>query len=293
MTYTTRRNLRSWLVALALVALGPVTVLAQLAQDPFPRRVLITNDNGIDDPKIIALARAFSQRAETWVVAPSGDRSGSGVTLLLARQGSLEVERRDIGADIQAYAVDGYPADCVILALVGLMKDTPPDLIISGINGGENLGTDWMGSGTVGAARVAALAGVPALAVSGLDDDLPGAVDAAVDWLVRLAGNDLARDLEPLTYLTVSLPRTVPDSILGVRFTDRAPPMAYPRLEPEGETTWRVVAIEPLMSSAPEGSDQEAIDQRYIAVVPMRVGEVDVERLARWRRVPPGLPAWP
>ena len=86
-------------------------------------------------------------------------------------KGGLEVERREIGEGIEAFAVDGTPGDCVALALTGLMTD-PPDLVISGINGGANVGAEWLFSGTIGAARVASL-GVPAVAVSGLDDDLP------------------------------------------------------------------------------------------------------------------------
>jgi 5'-nucleotidase len=116
--------------------------------------VLITNDNGIEDVKIVELARAFSEIAETYVVAPLEDRSGSTHYLTVTQRGSFRVERRQIGKGIHAYAVDGFPADCVVLALTGIMKDSPPDLVISGINGGPNLGKDWLFSGTIGAARV-------------------------------------------------------------------------------------------------------------------------------------------
>lgn len=258
----------------------------------FPSRVLITNDNGIDDPKIIALARAFSHHSEVWVFAPAEDRSGSSNYLSMTTQGFLEVERREIGPGIQAFAVDGYPADCVLLALAGPLRESLPDLVVSGVNGGDNAGSDWMFSGTVGAARVAALAGIPSIAVSGLDDDIPGAVEATVNWVVRLAGSDLVRDLDPLGFLTVSLPRTAPDAIRGVRVTDRAPVMSAPRLQADGENLWRIVGVETLGTAAPIDSDRAALEQGYIAVVPMSVDEVDVERLARWRRDLTGLPAW-
>jgi broad specificity polyphosphatase/5'/3'-nucleotidase SurE len=139
---------------------------------------------------------------------------------------------------------------------------------------------------------VAALAGIPSLAVSGLDDDIPGAVQATVDWIVRLAGTELGRDLEPPGFLTVSLPRIAPDSILGVRVTDRSPLLSPPRLEAENENVWRVVGLDTLSTPVPRDSDQAALDQRYIAVVPMRADEVDLGLLARWRRGQPRFPAW-
>lgn len=286
---TTPIYLASVLVLAAMMA-SPV---AAEDEAPFPARVLITNDNGIDDPKIRALAQAFAGRAETWVVAPDRDRSGSGTTLSLVREGGLTVQRHDWGEGLRVFAVEGYPADCVVLALTALMEEAPPDLVISGINGGANLGGDWLFSGTVGAARVAAYAGFPAVAVSGLDDDLPGAVEAAVDWVVRLAGSPAVGNLAPGEYLTVSLPRTEPEKILGARVTDRAPARRRPLLqEDEAGGRWRLVGLDELPRAIPTDSDEAAFAEGYIAVVPKRLDEVDLETLARWRRHGAGLPEW-
>jgi 5'-nucleotidase len=279
-------------IALACVLITALPAEPQAALPGFPARVLITNDNGIDDPKIGALARAFAAHAETWVIAPATDRSGTGSYLTVTATGMLTAERRDLGPGIQAFAVDGYPADCVALALLGLMRDSPPDLVVSGINGGANLGADWFGSGTVGAVRLAALAGLPAIAVSGLDDDLPGAVDAAVDWVVRLAGSTVIQMLDPPDYLTVSLPRLSPDRIRGVRVADRAPLRIVPRLRSEDSLTWRVVGTDEFGTPTPAHSDQAYWEDGYIVVVPMRADEVDFERLVRWRREGVTLPAW-
>jgi len=270
-----------------------LAALPTLADEPPSRpRVLITNDNGIDDPKIVALAHAFSDVADTWVVAPSTDRSGTGNRVSLTRTGKLDVESRDLGPKIHAFAVDGYPADCVILAIAGLMKDTPPDLVVSGINGGPNLGIDWMFSGTIGAARVAALAGVRAIAVSGLDDDIPGALDAASAWVVRLARSNVVRTLTPPRFLTVSFPAFAPGAKLDVRVTDRAPLTEIPSLEPAGSTTWRIAGVRSLDVPTPDDSDQAAHDDGVIAVVPMRADEVDLELLARWRRKAADFPSF-
>ena len=295
-----REMLRQVVLALALcwAGTGVLTAHAAIAEEvaaPPERRmrVLITNDNGIEDPKIVALARAFSRQAETWVVAPARDQSGTGSYLSVVRLGEMAVERRELGEEIQAFAVDGFPADCVVLALAGLMAESPPDLIVSGINGGANLGSDWMFSGTVGAARVAAFAGFPAIAVSGLDDDLPGAVEATVDWVLRLATGAAVGALQPGEYLTVSFPRTAPEEIVGVRIVDRAPHQIAPRFAADdGGETWRLVGLSEIEARVPADSDLAATKAGYIAVVPMRVDEVDLKRLARWRRQGAGLPEW-
>ncbi|HVS66130.1 MAG TPA: 5'/3'-nucleotidase SurE [Thermoanaerobaculia bacterium] len=258
----------------------------------FPARVLVTNDNGIDDPKIAALARALSAVSETWVVAPDRDRSGSGSTLSVVREARVTVEPRDLGPSIRAYAVDGFPADCVVLALTGLMRDAPPDIVVSGINGGPNLGSDWMFSGTIGAARVAAFAGVPAVALSGVDDDIPGALDAAVEWVVRLVRSEAARRIVPPDFLSVSFPAVPPGQIRGVRLTERAPLREIPRLSLQPPGTWRIIGFEVLDVSVASDSDVAAWEAGFIAVVPMRADEVDQARLDRWRRRDPGLPEW-
>jgi 5'-nucleotidase len=289
-----RRPLTNFLRVVALLAAlaGSSRPSAAGAQTSFPARVLLTNDNGIDDPKLVALARAFAQRAEVWVVAPNSDRSGSGAYLTVTRTGRLSVERRDLGEGITAYAVDGYPADCVVLALAGMMRTALPDLVVSGINGGENLGEAWLGSGTIGAARVAALAGIPAIAVSGLNDGLPGAVDAVVSWVVALAESPVVQNLQPLEYLTVSLPRIRPDSIRGIRVTDRAPLRMVPRMEARTSSEWAIVGATDLGLALPANSDQRAWNDGYIAVVPMRADEVDLTRLADWQRLGVELPEW-
>lgn len=263
------------------------------AEQPWPRRVLITNDNGIEDIKIVELARAFSKVVETYVVAPKTDRSGSGNFISLgARKPVVTVEKRDLGPGITAYALDGYPADCVFWAFRGLLKDTPPDLVVSGINGGPNLGYEWFNSGTVGAARTSAFAGVPAIAVSGLNKDIPGAVEAAVQWVVRLAAGPVVKNLGKGQYLTVSIPRVPPDEINGFKIVSRAGlslstlPFFTPGKENE---TW--VLNPPSGKPEPE-KDVAAYYQNYIAVVPMKVEEVDETFLQMLRNQKNGLPIW-
>ncbi|MEM7051069.1 MAG: 5'/3'-nucleotidase SurE [Acidobacteriota bacterium] len=281
-------------LSIALVSMTAAWPLAAApAEEAVRPRVLITNDNGIDDPKLIALARAFAPRAETWVVAPAEDRSGTGASLSFPRTGALAVERRDLGSGIEAFAVDGFPGDCVVVALAGMLRDRPPTLVISGINGGPNLGGTWMFSGTIGAARIAALVGIPAIAVSGLDDDLPGAVEASVDWVVRLTEHRVVQDLKPGEYLTVSLPRVAPDEVHGVEIADRAPLRRGPRFEAdEASGIWKVAAMVEREVSLSPLADESLHSDGKIVVVPMRVDEVDGARLLDWLRDDPELPAW-
>ncbi len=289
------RHTRLLLVtSLALLPFGsPASWAAPGEQADDRPRVLITNDNGIDDPKIVALARAFAERAETWVVAPAEDRSGTGSSLKIVRAGAISVERRDLGPGIEAFAVDGYPADCVLVGIGALLGDRPPTLVVSGINGGANVGAEWMFSGTVGAARVAAFAGFPALAVSGLDDDIPGAVDAAVDWVVRFSEHRVVRELSHGEYLTVSLPRVSPSEVRGVRITDRAPLRRGPRLEyDEAEGVCRITGMLALEAPLSAIADEKLHANNMIVVVPMHTDEVDGTRLLDWIRSDPGLPQW-
>jgi 5'-nucleotidase len=283
---------------LFLLILGNFALIGQEENDTWPKRVLITNDNGIDDIKIIELARAFSKVAETYVVAPAEDRSGTTHFATLFHGEKITVQPRSIGEGIVAYSVDGYPADCVILAGLGLLKDNPPDLIVSGINGGPNLGMDWIGSGTIGAARMAAFAGVPAIAVSGLDDDCPECVAAATAWVVQLAQSEIVRNLEPGQFLTVSIPRKPPSEIKGVKVVKRAPVLGMPLLEklpPESKKsdveTW-VLKPPAELIPPPADSDVAVWNSNYIAIVPMRADEHDYELLKKLNETITDIPNW-
>ena len=225
-------------------------------------------------------------------MAPDRDQSGTGVQLTFMKTGKLVAEPREIGAGIRAFAVNGTPGDCVVLAGAVLMADTPPDLVISGINGGPNLGMEWLYSGTVGAARVAALGGLPAIAVSGLDDDLPGAVDAGVQWVVRLTKSEVVQKLQPGEFLTASLPRVTPDRIRGIKIVGRAQALPRPRFVLKEESTWQFAGMDAPKDAPLPNSDLGVYQQDFIAVVPMRIDEVAHERLKKWQSEKVQLPKW-
>lgn len=251
------------------------------------------------DIKIIKLAKAFARIAETYVVAPSQDRSSSTNFISVFRKQSIKIQPRSLGDGIKAYSVNGYPADCVLLGIFGFMAEHTPDLVVSGINGGPNLGLDWFGSGTIGAARTAAICGLPAIAVSGLRSSCQSCVEAATVWVVELAQSEFVRELEPRQYLTVSIPRKLPSEIKGIKIVKRALRSGKPiflkaetSVIESDEQEWIFKGWEASLS-APEESDVAVYSSDYIAIVLMQVDENDPQLLSSLQMHSHKIPGWP
>ena len=265
--------------------------IAPLQLQPWPARVLITNDDGIDAPGLSALVQAFSPTADIVVVAPTDNRSGStSYASILSRQ--VEVETRHVAGAGTAYAVDGYPADCVLIALTGLMVDDPPDLVISGINTGANVGDAWAYSGTLGAARISALHGIPAIAVSG---GAPDALAALAVWVVQLAHTTVVRELEPFQYLTVDAPDVPLADIKGVSVVPRARRvMSFgARLSTQvsgSRDVW--VRSRGNRQPAPPGTDVDVLADGRIAITTMKADEQDLGLLREIQERVNELPTW-
>lgn len=285
-------------IVLIILFLSFETVLAQRKTDTWPKKVLITNDDGIQDTKIIELARAFSKVADTYVVAPLENRSGSSHYVSVFTKYTLKVEEHQLGEGIHAYGVDGYPADCVLLSLGGFMRDAPPDLVISGINDGPNLAFDWMFSGTIGAAEVAAFFGVPALAISGWKEDIPGSLKAITQWVVRLSQSEVVRQLKSRQYLTVSIPQIDPKEIKGIRVSDRADILPDIRFNKSQEDTvlswmglWQLQRPKPINAPLTE-NDAFFYKSGFIVVVPMIADQTDHSLLSHLKDNLMKIPKW-
>lgn len=169
-------------------------------------RILLSNDDGVHAPGLRALAAAFPDD-EVWVVAPDREQSASSHSISLHRPLRLH----EVGP--RRFSVDGTPTDAVYMGLNHVMGGRRPDLVISGINHGPNLGNDVLYSGTVAAAREGALLGVNAIAVS-LASGPPFAFDHAAAFAAALARR-LAADPAPATLLNVNIP---PGPVKGYRF---------------------------------------------------------------------------
>lgn len=286
--------------SLRLLAAVIFAVLVWGAQAPSSaagavERVLITNDDGIDDPKIVVLAQAFAAAgAEVWVVGADQNRSGYSNFAPASRTGAYVVRQEELGQGIRAYRIQGAPADAIYFALTGPMRDRPPTLVVSGINGGTNAGDDWFGSGTIGAARTAADAGLRAVAVSGVQSDDAAQQCAAADWVVAFTRSPMVRDLRAPNYLTISFPEIALADVRGVEIVTRA----QGRVDAVGarlarEDGWEEWRLTPLpLRDAPSNTDVAALARGNIAIVPMRVGDAEPADVRRLRRQQRSIPAW-
>lgn len=297
---------RKWSVRLGVV----FVLLAGCATGAFAQqamRILLTNDDGIGEvqARLLPVAERLREFAEVYVVVPDQDRSGTSNILGSNQSASLEsrlvlrseaTEKRHL---LEVHAVDGYPADCVVLGVYGLLKGQTVDLVVSGPNGGPNLADSWFVSGTIGAARTAAYMGLPAVAVSGLDSSQPDQVAALAEWISALARSRAVRDMEPLTYLTVAVPRMPPDQIRGVRIAPRAHVLSGFDVNrvADVETGAGAASIWTLRTTtnsdlARSGEDVPLYLEKWIVVTPMIVDErVDREGHAK-RDLSHLLPPW-
>ena len=241
-------------------------------------RILITNDDGIRAPGICALAERLAERAEVLVVAPERQQSAASHGITLHKP--LHVTPVEIAPGVTAYEVNGTPADCVKLALGALCSDQP-DIVVSGINEGANLGLDILYSGTAAAAAEAALLGLPALAVS--LTAAPFEFAAGVRVTERLAEEILQRKLAENTFLNVNVPPGPYELLCGIAVTRlgvRAYRNAYEqRIDPLGRPYyWQ--AGEPIRQPNDEDTDVRAVERRQVSVTPVHFDFTNARLLA-------------
>lgn len=229
-------------------------------------KILLSNDDGYHAAGLAALARRVGELADTVIVAPDRNQSGSSHSLTL--DNPLRVGRTDSGV----YYVNGTPTDCVHLALTGLLEEDP-DMVISGVNHGANLGDDVLYSGTVAAAIEGRFLGLPAIAVSLVSDSathLDTAARAAAWLLQRLQDKPLPAD----TILNVNVPDLPYADLagfaatrLGFRHRSEA---AVPQPDPKGRTVYWVGPAGAGEDAGP-GTDFHAIEHGQVSVTPLQV----------------------
>jgi len=180
------------------------------------KRILLTNDDGIYSAGILELHKRLRFLGEVTVVAPDAERSAQGHAITLSVPLRVNEARRE--GKFFGYAITGTPADCVKIGLMYIMKDKRPDLIISGVNRGPNLGINVLYSGTVSGATEGAILGVPSFAVS-LASFKWEKFQAAVDFSHKLAKMILDKKLPINTLLNVNVPALPKSKIKGVKIT--------------------------------------------------------------------------
>jgi 5'-nucleotidase len=238
------------------------------------KQILVTNDDGVLSPGLLALVQEMRKLGTVTILAPDRNWSGGGHVKTLDR--ALRVREFRLEDGTQAFGSDGAPSDCVSLALLGYFKEKF-DLVVSGINFGANLGHDVTYSGTVTAAMEAVIAGVPGVAVSlevpeghvGPIDFSPSAHAAGI--AVR---NVMAHSLPSDTLLNVNIPYLKQDEIKGFRVTRQGLRVYHSRLDervdPRNRPYYWIGGDAP--TGVPEpGTDVGVLSEGYISVTPLQL----------------------
>jgi 5'/3'-nucleotidase len=229
-------------------------------------KILLSNDDGYFSPGITLLAEALGEVGEVTVVAPERDRSGASNSLTLDRP--LIVRRAPNGF----FSVNGTPTDCVHIAITGLL-DFTPDVVVSGVNLGANMGDDTIYSGTVAAAVEGYLLGIPSLALSltsKTGTHFDSAIGAALELVERLRHTPFG---EPVL-LNVNVPDVAPEALRGMEVTrlgkrHKAEPVV--RIQtPRGEAAYWIGPAGAAADAGP-GTDFNAVENCRVSVTPLRM----------------------
>ena len=253
-----------------------------------PIKILICNDDGYQAPGIQALFDALKTVAKVEVVAPEQNNSAKSNALTL--HAPLYVHTAPNGFRF----VNGTPADCVHVALTGLLGYRP-DLVVSGINNGANMGDDTIYSGTVGAAMEGYLFGIPAIAFSQIDKGwahIESAAAKAREIVLQLAQQQMigARPwLLNVNIPNLPLERIKPVKVCRLGRRHAAEPVIT-QVNPRGETMYWIGAAGPALDEA-EGTDFHATEHGHVVMTPLKVDLTDHDHLADWARTATGLDA--
>jgi len=230
--------------------------------------ILITNDDGFYAKGIQALRAGLAEVADVLVIAPDSEQSAVGHAITLSSP--LKVRKVEEGGELIGYAVNGTPADCVKIAVTELL-DEPPEIVISGVNQGGNLGTCAIYSGTVSAATEAAIMGLPAIAVS-LNSFEFQDFSGAVEFIKKLYPIVLAKGLPEGVSLNVNVPAIPREQIKGAVVTRQGKSRVIEtfdkRVNPRNETYYWL-AGEMKFDEVEKGTDCEMVAEEYISVTPI------------------------
>jgi 5'-nucleotidase len=243
--------------------------------------ILVTNDDGINSPGIIELAKALQTVGNVFVIAPDRERNAVGRALTLHRP--LRVEKKSR----LRLAVNGTPSDCVNLAIKGLLP-SKPDLVVSGINKGANLGDDISYSGTISGAFEATILGVPAFAIS-LAAKKSFNFKPAAQFAAQLAHKILKHGLPRDTFLNVNVPDTRGQKISSFRITRQGKSIyddsISEKVDPRGESYYWIGGQEVRFKHIAE-SDYEAISDTVISITPLKTDHTNYSYMAvlkKWK----------
>lgn len=228
-------------------------------------RILISNDDGIHASGINFLKQQLEKDHDVITIAPNKERSscGHGITL------GEPIRLKEVSE--KAYACSGFPADCVLVGIGHICKDNRPDLVISGINHGANLGQDRFYSGTIAAAREAVFRGIPSIAISLVTKNLKDVehFDIAAEFIGKLVKEEIHKLIPPMCLLNINVPNIEKEKIAGVKTTfsgyQNYSEEVVQRIDTRGNSYYWVGGTYRGPSDL-AGSDGNAIAENYISV---------------------------
>lgn len=234
-------------------------------------RILVTNDDGVFSEGIKLLAASLSEVAEVFVVAPDREQSATGHSLTLHRP----LRMQQIESNV--YSVDGTPTDCVNLGVLWLLKDDRPDLVVSGVNFGPNMGDDVTYSGTVSATFEGTLLGIPSVAFS-QEIGERFSFEKAARFAKRFVEVLLSESLPPDLLLNVNIPAA---EIRGVRFTRlgkrRYQQVVVEKTDPRGKNYFWIAGTPEWQEE--EGTDHSAVSNGLVSITPLHLDLTDYRGL--------------
>lgn len=247
--------------------------------------ILLTNDDGIEAAGLRALLHVLKSLGRITIFAPDHNWSAAGHTKTMHKP--LRVTPYTLGDDVEAYTTTGAPSDCVALALMGILPQKP-DLIVSGINHGANLGHDLTYSGTVAAAMEAVICGVPAVSAS-LDSNDSHDFAFAAQTTARVVRQVREQGLPSGTFLNVNVPSRPPQEINGLAIT-RLGRRVYrdvlvKRYDPRGHPYYWIGG-DPPSGHQDEGTDIWAVAHGYVSITPIHLDMTAhdlIPELQKWR----------
>lgn len=240
-------------------------------------RILLTNDDGYDQPGLLEMENSLREKHEIWVVAPLHHCSGTSHALGLYSSMELKAE----GEDSRKWSLEGTPTDCVKIALMEVMKDNPPDLLVSGINPGSNLSNNILYSGTVAAAMEAALWSIPSIALSvqiSAHGEKPF-FETASSALDKLLDNDINSKIPNGTIINVNVPGLDISEIKGWKWTRMAQfsaDISFREIEPGRVFVYDRYRSLPVIDS--DGTDIDAIQKNYISMTLLDVNRTSTRQ---------------
>jgi 5'-nucleotidase len=251
-------------------------------------RILLTNDDGIHAPGILAMFRELAPQAQVSVIAPETVQSATGHGITLTTP--LLTSKVTIADGFEGIAVDGRPADCVKLAVAQLLPEKV-DLVVSGINAGANVGINVIYSGTIAAAIEGAFLGLPSVAVSlHLRKNVPTDFARAAKLAKEAIDLVLAKGLEPGQVATINIPALHADEApAGFRFVRQCTrpwiDTYERRQDPRGRDYFWNSSVFTLGASE-ESTDMAALKERFVTITPLCFDLTDHDTLKRWQESP-------